>query len=168
MFAILQNLNLPQARNRQAIAVIGLDLQPLKRNDLPRRDLLRPRNPTIRALLDIVQLLIVFDAPRLAEAPALEAQELGAACARVLGLGRDFPAFGRPCAVFIPIFGVTSFSPCFILSCLAGGGCLFLLFEALLQLLLFLESCFTRDIFSAVCPASGHGFGGDAGSRGFG
>jgi hypothetical protein len=72
VFAVLQDLYLPQARHGQAIPVVCINLQPLERDDLARCDLLRPRDPAVCALLNIIELVVVFYTSALAPMAAFE------------------------------------------------------------------------------------------------
>lgn len=75
VLTILQNLDLSQARDRQAVAVVGFDLQPLERHHLASRQLPGPRDPAVGTLLDVVELVVVLHAPRVAEAAPLQPQQ---------------------------------------------------------------------------------------------
>ncbi|ROV98263.1 hypothetical protein VSDG_04393 [Cytospora chrysosperma] len=70
--AVLQDLDLPQARDRQPVAVVGLDLEPFQRDDPARCYLLGPCDPAVCALFYVVQFVVVLHAPRLAEPASLE------------------------------------------------------------------------------------------------
>lgn len=74
--AVFEDLYLPEPGDGEATAVLGIDLEPLERHHLPCVALLRAGHPAIGTLLDVVELVVVLDAPALAKGPAFEAQEL--------------------------------------------------------------------------------------------
>lgn len=191
MLAVFQYLNLPQPRHRQPVAVVGLDLQPLERHHLARRQLPRPRHPPVRALLDVVELVVVLDAPRPAEPAALEPQELRLSPLLVAvdwrrrrrrWFGREPPPLRGPFCCCVRLVGLAlgggggggglarfalGVDLCLLRPASGGRGGLLLLLQAFLEFLLFLEGGRARGVFFAVGPPrlafAGHCLGGRRG-----
>jgi len=70
--AIFEDLDLPEPGDGEAAAVFGVDLESLERHHFSRVALLCAGYPAVGALLDVVELVVVLDAPALAKGPAFE------------------------------------------------------------------------------------------------
>lgn len=92
MPAVFEDLDLAQARHGQAVGVAGLELEPLEGDDSARGELRCARDPAVRALLDVVELVVVVDAAAGLPGADVEAQQRSRSVVAG-GFGGEFSSF---------------------------------------------------------------------------